>query len=116
MFRPAPHPLSHPGCACAPPVLRPPAGPQRRIGTRWQKNGHSGANDDADQGGTGQIFQVLCENVGRVEIRGQQDIDIAGNRAVDVLDACGFGGDGIVEGQRTIDDGMLDLSSLGHLA
>jgi len=41
---------------------------------------------------------------------------MAGDRAADVFDTRGLGGDGIVEGQWTIDDGMFDLATIGHFA
>ena len=86
------------------------------VGPAGQNHGHSCAQNHACAVGIREKAQLLGEDVAGFEIRGKQNVRIAGNRG---LNAFGLGrlfADGIVKRQRPIQNAALDLSAFSHLA
>ena len=78
--------------------------------------GHARAEHDAGGVGAGQERQALGQHVAGLEVGHDQHVGPAGDRRDDVLDRGGLEADGVVEGQRAVEDGAGDLAAIGHLA
>jgi hypothetical protein len=66
--------------------------------------------------GLGEIDQVLGEHVAGFEIGHDEDLSATCNLGFDALDSCRLKIDGIVEGERPVEDRAGDLSPVRHLA
>ena len=86
------------------------------IRPRRQYDRNPCAEDDPRGIGLGEIDKVLGKHVPGFEIGHHEDLRAARNLGFDALDLCGLGIDGIVEGQRPIEDAAGDLPALRHLA
>jgi hypothetical protein len=86
------------------------------VGAAGQDDRHARAEHDPRAIGIAHESELLGENVAGGEIGNDDDVGIAGDHRVDLLDACRFLADRVVEGQRAIEDGTGDLATVGHLA
>jgi hypothetical protein len=92
------------------------AASRRRIGAAGEDGGHAGAEDDAGQLRSAQVFKLLGEHVAALEIGDDEDVGLAGDGRDEVLDFGGLDADGGVKGQRAVEDAAGDLAAVGHLA
>ena len=86
------------------------------VGARREDDRHAGAEHDAGGVGMGEEGQVLRQHVAGLEVGDDEDLGVAGDRAADALDPRGLGVDGVVEGERPLEQAAGDLAALGHLA
>ena len=75
----------------------------RRVRPRRQHDRHAGAQHDAGAIGLGEIGEILCQHVAGFEIRHDQDLRPARDLRLDALDPRGFQVDGVVEGERSVE-------------
>ncbi len=85
-------------------------------GARGQDDRHARAEDDSRSVRLGEKGEVLGQHVAGLEVGHDQDLGAACDRGVDALDLGRFGTDGIVEGERTVEDAVDDLPAFRHLA
>ena len=91
--------------------------PRRRlIGSAGQHNRYPCPEHDSRYLGTCQVFELLRQHVARIEIGDEEDVRSACNGRNDTFGVCGFLGDRIVKGQRTVEYATRDLPSVRHFA
>ena len=112
-------------CEATRPARRPPTAASgdgvdlRLEGVRaaGQDGGHLGAGQDAAVLAIGGVDQRLVDEVAGLDVGEQQDVGMAGSRAVlGTLVVGSFGIDGDVHGQGAVDDAAGDLALGVHLA
>jgi hypothetical protein len=86
------------------------------VGAAGQHDGHPRAEHDAGGVGVGEVLELLGHHVAGLQVRQQQDVSPARHRGVDLLGARGVFADGVVEGERAVEDAAGDLAAVGHLA
>src|SRR5512135_3678239 len=87
-----------------------------RVGSAGQHDRDPGPHDDAGPLGTGQVDELLGQDVARLEVGHEQDVGLPGHRRRDLLGPGGLEADRVVEGQRAIENSPGDLPPVGHLA
>ncbi len=89
---------------------------QVAVGATGQHDRHPRAQHDAGGRRVGQIFQLLGQHIARFQIGHQQDIGVTRHWGDDALGVGGPFGNGIVKGQRPIQDAAGNLAAVSHLA
>ena len=86
------------------------------VGARGQDDRHPRAENEPGGIGLGEKDEVLGQHVAGFEIGHDEDLGAAGDLGLDALDPRRLGIDGIVEGERPVEDAAGDLAAVGHLA
>ncbi len=86
------------------------------FGARGQDDRHPRPEHDPRRVRLGEEGEVLGQHVAGFEIRHDEDLGAPRDRGLDALDLRRLGIDGVVEGERAVEDAAGDLAALGHLA
>ena len=87
-----------------------------RVGAAREDDRHACADDDSRADRAAQVHELLREHVAALEIGDHQDVGRAGDVGHDALGARSGGRHGVVESERSVEDGAFDLAAVGHLA
>ena len=87
-----------------------------RVGPARQDDRHPRPEHDPGRIRIGQEGQALGQHVAGLEVGDDKHVGLPGNRRSDVLDLGRAEIDGVVEGERPVQDAARDLAAVGHLA
>src|SRR5882724_4940151 len=86
------------------------------VGAGCQDDGYTRAEYETGAVGIGKETEQLGQDVGRLEIRCEKNVGIAGDLRANSLCFGGLLADGVVKGQWAVEKALGDLPAFSHLA
>jgi len=86
------------------------------VGAACQHDRNPRAEHDSGHFRVGEIDELLGQHVAGIDVGDDEDVGLAGDRRDDPLGLCRLLRNGVIEGERRVEDAAGDLAAIGHLA